>query len=163
MQNVNFNTDTNKLNIAVYPYRKKLYLEDNEFDLKLSEYKSLWAKTSLSTELLWHIFQTMHCTGWKNYSKVKQNPSRRDVFFIMSILRLSSKLKLSFDYKSARKNLCLVACFSWNSRLPLSEMDQKFGFGGTIGYSDSCLEFLIPHCKAFRLRHMQYFMILLEQ
>ena len=41
---VNFQTDTDKLNIVVYRYRNNLYLKDNELDLKLSEYQSLLAK-----------------------------------------------------------------------------------------------------------------------
>ena len=40
---VNFQTDTDKLNIVVYRYRNNLYLKDNELDLKLSEYQSLLA------------------------------------------------------------------------------------------------------------------------
>ena len=30
-------------------------------------------------------------------------------------------------------------------------MDQKFKFGGTIGYGDTYMEFLIRHVKMFRL------------
>ena len=41
---VNFQTDTDKLNIVVYRYRKNLHLKDNEVDLKLTEYQSLLAK-----------------------------------------------------------------------------------------------------------------------
>ena len=41
---VNFQTDTDKLNIVVYRYRNSLYLKDNEVDLKLTEYQSLEAK-----------------------------------------------------------------------------------------------------------------------
>ena len=41
---VNFQTDTDKLNIAVYRYRNNLYLKVNEVDLKLTEYQSLLAK-----------------------------------------------------------------------------------------------------------------------
>ena len=41
---VNFQTDTDKLNIAVYRYRNNLYLKDNEIDVKLTEYHSLLAK-----------------------------------------------------------------------------------------------------------------------
>ena len=41
---VNFKTDTDKLNFVVHRYRKKLYLKDNEIDLKLTEYQSLLAK-----------------------------------------------------------------------------------------------------------------------
>ena len=41
---VNFQADTDKLNIVVYCYRNNLYLKDDELDLKLSEYQSLLAK-----------------------------------------------------------------------------------------------------------------------
>ena len=41
---VNFQTDTDKLNIVVYRYRNNLYLKDNEVDLKLTENQSLLAK-----------------------------------------------------------------------------------------------------------------------
>ena len=35
---VNFQTDTDKLNIVMYRYRNNLYLKDDEVDLKLTEY-----------------------------------------------------------------------------------------------------------------------------
>ena len=41
---VSFQTDTDKLNIAVYRYRNNEYLKDNEVDLKLTEYQSLLAE-----------------------------------------------------------------------------------------------------------------------
>ena len=41
---VNFQTDTDKLNIVVYRYRNNIYLKDNEVILKLSDYESHFAK-----------------------------------------------------------------------------------------------------------------------
>ena len=41
---MNFQTDTDKLNIVMYRYRNNLYLRGNEVDLKLTEYQSLLAK-----------------------------------------------------------------------------------------------------------------------
>ena len=41
---VNFQTDTDKLIIVVYRYWNKLYLKDNEVDMKLTEYQTLLAK-----------------------------------------------------------------------------------------------------------------------
>ena len=41
---MNFQTDTDKLNIVVYRYRNNLDLKDDEVDLKLTEYQSLLAK-----------------------------------------------------------------------------------------------------------------------
>ena len=72
-----------------------------------------------------------------------------DVLFLMSIFRLYPGLKMSFEHNSVRKNLFLSACFCWDSRLSLLEMDQKPKFGGAIGYGDSYLEFLFRHFKVF--------------
>ena len=74
-----------------------------------------------------------------------------DVLFLMSNFRLYLGFKKSFKHSSVRKNLFLSACFCWDSRLSLREMDQKFKFGGTIGYGDSYLEFFFRHFKVFRL------------
>ena len=74
-----------------------------------------------------------------------------DVLFLMIIFRLYPGLKLSFEHNSVRKNAFLSACFCWNSRLSLREMDQKYKFGGTIGYGNSYLELLFRHFKMFRL------------
>ena len=52
---VDFQTDTDKLNFVVYLYRKNLYLEDDEVDLKFTEYKSLLAKRVYLLSYL-HIF-----------------------------------------------------------------------------------------------------------
>ena len=82
---------------------------------------------------------------------MKQTLSRMDNLFLMSIFRLYPGLKLSFEDNSVRKNLFLSACFCWFSRLSLREMDQKYKFGGTIGYGDSYLEFFFRHFKVFRL------------
>ena len=41
---VNFQTDTDTLNNVVYSYQNSLYLNDNQVDLKMTEYQSLLAK-----------------------------------------------------------------------------------------------------------------------
>ena len=41
---INFQTDTEKLNLVVYHYRNNTYLKDTELDLKLTEYKKPLAK-----------------------------------------------------------------------------------------------------------------------
>ena len=41
---INFQTDTDKVNIVVYRYRVNTYLKNTETDLKLTEYKKLLAK-----------------------------------------------------------------------------------------------------------------------
>ena len=60
-------------------------------------------------------------------------------------------MKLSFEHNSVRKNPFLSACFCWDSRLCLREMDQKIKFGRTIGYGDSYLDSVIGYFKLFRL------------
>ena len=79
-----------------------------------------------------------------------------DVLFLISIFRLYPGLKVSFEHNSVRKNFFLSACFCWASRLSLREMDQKYDFGGTIGYGNSYLELLFRHFKRFRLRAILY-------
>ena len=74
-----------------------------------------------------------------------------DVLVLMSIFRLYSGFKMSFEHNSVRKNLFLSACFCWDSRFSLGEMDQKFKFGGTIGYGDSYLDSVFRYSKVFRL------------
>ena len=65
--------------------------------------------------------------------------------------RLYPVLKMSSEYNGLRKNLFLSACFCWDSRLSLREMDQKNIFGVTIEYGDSYLEFFFRHVEVFRL------------
>ena len=40
---------------------------------------------------------------------------------------------MSFEHNTVRKNLFLGACFCWDARLSLREMEQKFKFVGLIG------------------------------
>ena len=68
---------------------------------------------------------------------------------------------MSFEHTSVSNKLFLSACFSSDSRLSLREMDQKFVFGGSIGYGDSYLEFFFVLSKY--LEYTQYYMLLLEQ
>ena len=58
---------------------------------------------------------------------------------------------MSFEHNSVRKNLFLSACFCWDSRLFLHEMDQKFKFGGLIGYGKSYLNSVFRYSKVFTL------------
>ena len=74
-----------------------------------------------------------------------------DVLFLISVFRLYPGLKMSFEHNSVRKNLILSACFCWNSRLSLRDMDQKFPFGGFIGYRNSYLDSVFRYSKVFRL------------
>ena len=74
-----------------------------------------------------------------------------DVLFLIRGFRLYPGLKMSFEHNSVCKNLFLSACFCWNSRLSLREMDQKFPFCGLIGYGNSYLDCVFCYSKAFRL------------
>ena len=69
----------------------------------------------------------------------------------MSIFRFHPGLKMSFENNSVRKNLILSACFCWDSRFSLREMDQKINFSGLIGYGNSCLDSVFRYPKVFRL------------
>ena len=74
-----------------------------------------------------------------------------DVLFPISVFRLYPGLKMTFKHNSVRKNLFLSACFCWDSELSLREMEQKFKFGGLIGFGNSCLDSVFRYLKVFRL------------
>ena len=73
------------------------------------------------------------------------------VLFLMSFFRLNPGLEMSSEHIRIRKDLFLSACFCWDSRLSLREMDQKFKIAGTIGYGNSYSELLFRHFKVFRI------------
>ena len=75
-----------------------------------------------------------------------------DFFLLMSIFRMYPGLKMSFEHNSVRKNLFLSACFCWNSRVSLREMDQKLKFDGTIGNGDLYSDSVFRYCKVIRLQ-----------
>ena len=79
-----------------------------------------------------------------------------DVLFLMSFFRLYPGLEVSFEHNSVHKNLFLSACFCWDSRFSLREVDQKDKFGATIGYGNSYLELLFRHFKIIKLDAILY-------
>ena len=93
----------------------------------------------------------MHCTGRNNRWKTKRIPSKNDVFYLVNIFGLYPGLKLLFEHNRARKNQFSSAGFCCDSRFSIREMEQKFDFGGTIGFGDSYLESFFRHFKVFSL------------
>ena len=74
-----------------------------------------------------------------------------DAPFLRSTLRLYLGFKMSFDYNIVCRNLFISACFCWDSRHSLDRMDQKFPFGGLIGYRNSYLDSILCYSKVSRL------------
>ena len=74
-----------------------------------------------------------------------------DALSIISVFRLYPGLKMSSEHNSVRKNLFLKACFCWDSSLSSCEIDQKFNFGGLIGYGNYYLDSVFRYSKIFRL------------
>ena len=74
-----------------------------------------------------------------------------DVLFLISVFRLYPALKMSYETIVFAKNLFLSAFFCWDSGLSLCEMDQKFKFGGLIGYGNSLLDSVFRYSEVFRL------------
>ena len=58
---INFQTDTDKVNIVVYRYRNNTYLKDTELDLKLTECKKLLAKRVYLLSYIDNVYK--HCFG----------------------------------------------------------------------------------------------------
>ena len=82
---------------------------------------------------------------------VNKNSVKNGCFFPHEPFAIVPGIKNSFEHNNFRKNLLLSACFCWNFWIFLGDMDQKFKFGGTIGYEDSYLFFLFRDFKVVRL------------
>ena len=69
---------------------------------------------------------------------------------------------MSFERNSVCKNLFLSACFCWDSRRSLRELDQKFKFSGEpLVMETRTWSFYFVISKY--LDYTQYYMMLLEQ
>ena len=132
--------DTSKIMKLIWKWLNTTHFWQNEF--------ISWATLTYSTSgaLYW----------MKQLFINKTNSIKNGRFLLMSIFRLYPGFRMLFEDNNVRKNLFLGACFCWDPRLSLFELDQKFNFGGTISYGNSCLEFFFRHFKKFRLHAILY-------
>ena len=78
--------------------------------------------------------------------------SSRMIFFLSSeLFPILLGLTTSFNKNSERQSLCVRASWCWNDKIILWKMDQKFPIGGTIGYADSYLNFVIRYSRVSTL------------
>ena len=89
--------------------------------------------------------------GMKQLFIINTNSVKNGCSFPHEHFPIVPGIKMSFEHNSVRKNLFLSACFCWDSRISLREMDQKFRVGGLIGYGNSCLDSVFRYSKVFRL------------
>ena len=68
---------------------------------------------------------------------------------------------MTFEHNSVRKNLFLSACFCWDSRLSLHDMDQILNLADSLVMETLAwtLYFVTPKFSDYT----QYYMMLLEQ
>ena len=67
------------------------------------------------------------------------------------ILRLFEIIRQDFSSNTKRKKIFLCTCIVLDPDINLKEMDQKFPFGGLIGYGNSCMDYFFVNSKIFRL------------
>ena len=67
------------------------------------------------------------------------------------ILRVFEIIRQDFSSNTKRKNLFHCTCIVLDPDINLKEMDQKFLFGGLIGYGNSCMDYFFANSKVFRL------------
>ena len=67
------------------------------------------------------------------------------------ILRIFEIFGQEFSSNTKRKNLFLCTCIVLDPDINLTEMEQKFLFGGLIGYVNSCMDYFFANSKIFRL------------
>ena len=67
------------------------------------------------------------------------------------VLRNFDLIKHDFSSNTKRKNYFLCTCIVLDPNINLKEMDQKFPFGGLIGYGNSCMDYFFANSKTLRL------------
>ena len=82
---VNFQTDTDNLNIVVSGYRNNLYLKDNGVDLKMTENESLVAKRFHLLSYIDIFYKRCILLYETIFLKLTKAPSKMDVVFLMSV------------------------------------------------------------------------------
>ena len=65
------------------------------------------------------------------------------------VLRVFEIIRQDFSSSTKRKNLFLSTCIVLDPDINLNEMDQKFSFGGLIGYGNSCMDYFFANLKIF--------------
>ena len=68
----------------------------------------------------------------------------------MNVQILNENLK-RFLIKYKKKKVFLSTCIVLDPDISLKEMDQKFSFGGLIGYRNFCIYYFFAKSKSFRL------------
>ena len=73
-----------------------------------------------------------------------------NVQMLNEILRIFEIIKQDFSSNTKRKNLFLCTCIVLDPNINLNEIDQKFPFGGLIGYGNSRVDYFFAKSKIFR-------------
>ena len=60
-------------------------------------------------------------------------------------LRIFEIIRQDFSSNTRRKNLFLCTCIVLDPDINLKEMDQKFPFGGLVGYGNSCMDYFFAN------------------
>ena len=145
-----FKTDMDNLSFVVYRYGNNTYVKYTELELKLTEYAKLLSKRVYLLSYIDVFFR--RCFVLDETSVLYQSNLHQEwMFFSHEHFPTVPGMKRSFEHNSFRKNLFLSACFCWDSRLCLREMDQKIEFGRNIGYEDSYLDSVVGYFNLFRL------------
>ena len=76
------------------------------------------------------------------------------------VLRNFDLIKHDFSSNTKRKNYFLCTCIVLDPNINLKEMDQKFPFGGLIGYGNSCMDCFLQIQKFSDF--MQFYMMQLD-
>ena len=104
-----------------------------------------FVKRYITTDLHWPILKCL--LPWMKQLFINRTNSVKNDCFLSN----GAVSNCTQDQISGLVNLFLSACFCWEFRLSLREMDQKYKFDETIGNGDSYSEFLFRHLKVFTL------------
>ena len=69
----------------------------------------------------------------------------------MKVFTLLPKVEKQFPDNTKRKNIFLSTCKILDESIDLQSFDQKYPFGGLIGYGNSYMDPILQHSKLFRM------------
>ena len=76
------------------------------------------------------------------------------------IIRNFDLIKFEFSSNTNTKNYFICTCIILDPNINLKEMDQKFPFGGLIGYGNSCTDYFLQIQKFSEFK--QFYMMQLD-
>ena len=139
-----YRSDKQQVNISQHRWNGYQWRFLTNIEFKKEEYESLLEHLSSTFILYWNIYENLNWHGWRNAKLM-------DIVILVNIFICYGSILSMFPQKEKSKNCFLAACKICEENINLVEINQKFPYGGLIGYGNSFSDFFFARLKVFRL------------